>query len=122
MQKNATYITPQKSTAQIKGFHAHVYYDAATRDRATRVREALASQFAGRLGRWHDQPVGPHPTAMYQVAFLFHQFSEIVPWLMLYHEGLSILVHPTTGDDVADHTDHALWLGEKLDLDIDSLR
>jgi aromatic ring-cleaving dioxygenase len=126
MQENATHSTPQNTTpqitTQIKGFHAHVYYDAATRDRAAQVRETLASQFDVRLGRWHDQPVGPHPTAMYQVAFLFDQFSEVVPWLMLHHQGLSILVHPTTGDDVADHTDHALWLGEKLDLDVDSLR
>ncbi len=33
-----------------------------------------------------------------------------------------MLVHPETGDDVIDHTDHALWLGEKLELNIDALR
>ena len=27
-----------------------------------------------------------------------------------------------TGDDVGDHTDRSLWLGEKLELNIESLR
>jgi DOPA 4,5-dioxygenase len=112
----------QQNTILIKDFHAHVYYDPDTRDRAAQIRDALAAQFDVRLGRWHDQPVGPHPISMYQVVFLPQLFGEIVPWLMLHHQGLSILVHPTTGDDVVDHTDHALWLGEKLDLNIDSLR
>jgi len=40
---------------------------------------------------------------------------------MLNRDGLTILVHPETGDDVPDHRDHALWLGAKLDLDISFL-
>ena len=59
---------------------------------------------------------------MYQVKFLPNQFAKVVPWLMLNHEGLDILIHPETGDDVIDHTDHALWLGEKLELNIEFLR
>ena len=31
--------------------------------------------------------------------------------------GLNILVHPMTGDDVADHTANPLWLGEPLPID-----
>ena len=50
------------------------------------------------------------------------EFGKVVPWLMLNREGLDILVHPTTGDDLADHTDHALWLGEKLELNIEFLQ
>ena len=41
---------------------------------------------------------------------------------MLARDGLSVLVHPETGDDVADHSAHALWLGAPLPLDLDSLR
>jgi len=40
------------------------------------------------LGRWHDKPIGPHPQAMYQVAFLPSQFGKVVPWLMLHRERL----------------------------------
>ncbi|MUG95877.1 4,5-dioxygenase [Scytonema sp. UIC 10036] len=112
----------QKDTIEITGFHAHVYFDAASRETAERVREELGARFEVQLGRWHDQPIGPHPKSMYQVAFSPEQFSKVVPWLMLNREGLDILVHPSTGDDVADHTKHALWLGEKLELNIEFLK
>jgi aromatic ring-cleaving dioxygenase len=107
---------------EIASFHAHVYYEPTTREIAARVREQLDDRFTVQLGRWHDQPIGPHPQAMYQVAFLPDQFAQIVPWLMLHREGLAILVHPNTGDAVADHENHALWLGERLPLKIDVLR
>jgi DOPA 4,5-dioxygenase len=111
-----------QETQKISGFHAHIYFDTASRDVAARVREGLGARFDVRLGRWHDQPIGPHPKSMYQVAFLPNQFEKVVPWLMLNREGLDVLIHPETGDDVKDHTDHALWLGEKLELNIDILR
>jgi len=112
----------EEDTTGITSFHAHIYFDTASRDVAARVREGLGSRFEVRLGRWHDLPIGPHPKAMYQVAFLPDQFSHVVPWLMLNRQGLDILIHPETGDDVADHTEHSLWLGEKLDLNIEFLR
>lgn len=59
----------KEDTIEIVGFHAHIYFDNDSRDAAARVREGLA-QFEVQLGRWHDKPIGPHPQAMYQVAFL----------------------------------------------------
>ncbi|PHJ56467.1 4,5-dioxygenase [Nostoc linckia z18] len=112
----------EEDTTEIVGFHAHVYFDTATRDIAAHVREGLGGRFDVKLGRWFDQPIGPHPKSMYQVAFLPNQFDKVVPWLMLNRQGLDILVHPETGDDVADHTHRSLWLGNKLDLNIDFLR
>ena len=38
---------------EIKGYHAHIYYDPAKRAAAAHVRERL-SQFNVELGRWHD--------------------------------------------------------------------
>ena len=111
-----------RNPADVSVYHAHVYYDAASRPSAERLREKIAAGFPVRLGRWHDQPVGPHPQAMYQVVFAPDQFGAFVPWLALNREGLSILVHPETGDDPLDHTAHAVWLGGPLALDIDSLR
>ncbi len=103
----------------ITHFHAHVYYpDEDSRERAADLREQLDELFEVELGRWRDRPVGPHPEPMYQVSFAPDQFDRIVPWLMLNRDGLSILVHPNTGDDVADHRDRPLWLGRKLELDI----
>ncbi|WP_026731877.1 DOPA 4,5-dioxygenase family protein [Fischerella sp. PCC 9605] len=112
----------KENTTKITGFHAHVYFDTASREAAARVREGLGAMFDVRLGRWHDRPIGPHPQAMYQVAFSPEQFGQVVPWLMLNREGLDVLIHPETGDDVKDHTEHSLWLGEKLELNLDFLK
>lgn len=110
------------ANTEIKNFHAHVYYDVDTREAASRVRDALAEQFEVELGRWREEPVGPHPQSMYQVKFSPEEFNKVVPWLMLHHEGLNVLIHPSTDDDVSDHTDRALWLGKKLELNIEFLK
>ena len=103
---------------RVIGYHAHIYYRPETKAAAASVREQLGAQFDVTLGRWHDRPVGPHPISMYQVAFTIEEFEKIVPWLMLHRQGLDILVHPETGHDLEDHRDHALWLGEKLKLNL----
>lgn len=108
--------------ARITGYHAHVYYDVGTRGLAGELREALGQCFSVCLGRWHDEPVGPHPVSMYQVAFEAAEFPRIVPWLMLNRAGLSILVHPLTGDDYEDHARFALWLGAPQRLRLETLR
>lgn len=105
-------------SGEITSFHAHIYFDATTRAAAARVRDGLAAQFDVELGRWHEQPIGPHPQPMYQVKFMPSEFGTLVPWLMLHHENLPVLIHPNTGDEVGDHTHRALWLGEKLPLNI----
>jgi len=74
------------------------------------------------MGRWHDQPVGPHPLPMYQVSFAAREFARVVPWLMLNHGELSILIHPNTDDGYRDHAAHALWLGAQQELLLDVLR
>jgi aromatic ring-cleaving dioxygenase len=106
----------------ITGYHAHIYYDPATRAVAEELRAAIGAGFDARLGRWHDQPIGPHPVAMYQVAFPIAEFPRLVPWLMLNRRGLAVLVHPLTGDDYEDHATYALWLGPPLPLRLDVLR
>jgi DOPA 4,5-dioxygenase len=107
----------------IHGYHAHVYFrDRAERERALKLREEIAARFPVQLGRVWDQPVGPHPIAMYQVAFAPELFGTLVPFLMTAREELVILVHPETGDDVIDHSAFALWLGAVLPLDLEFLR
>jgi aromatic ring-cleaving dioxygenase len=110
------------SERTIKGYHAHIYYDPKrTRAAAEKVRAGLA-QFNVQLGSWHDGPVGPHLDAMYQALFSNDEFAKVVPWLMLNREGLSVLVHPSTGDGYGDHMERSLWLGERLKLNEEVLR
>ena len=107
----------------IMGYHAHIYYNSDTRRIADALRVSLDARFKGavKLGRWHDKLVGPHTRPMYQVAFNRILFAEIVPWLALNRRGLVILVHPESGDVLADHTLHAVWFGEILDIDVSKL-
>jgi DOPA 4,5-dioxygenase len=108
----------------IQHYHAHVYYDpVSSRDRAARLREHVAAAFPDvTLGRWHDTPVGPHTQSMYQLAFPPALLASFLPWLMLNRDGLSILLHPGTGDAYADHIHHAVWLGNALPLRVNVLR
>ncbi len=108
----------------ITGYHAHVYYtDAGTKTRAGILRDGIAALGIPHvMGRWHDAPIGPHPVGSYQVAFDATHFGQLVPWLALNRNGLSVLVHPTTEDQVAAHSEQALWLGTPLSLDLDFLR
>jgi aromatic ring-cleaving dioxygenase len=107
---------------KIEDYHAHIYYRADTRKVAARLRATIETSFKVEMGRWRDQPVGPHPQSMYQVKFATSQFKLVVPWLMLNRRGLNVLVHPNTGDAYEDHATHALWLGKKLKLRLQVLR
>jgi aromatic ring-cleaving dioxygenase len=109
-------------TATIRSWHAHIYYDPRTRPHAERLREAIGAGFQVQVGRWHDEPVGPHPTSMYQVAFAVSEFPLLVPWLALNRGELTVLVHPQAENAYEDHTAHAMWLGPPLPLRLDVLR
>jgi aromatic ring-cleaving dioxygenase len=107
----------------IKHFHAHVYFDGDSRDKALAFREQVGQAFDDVVvGRFHEKAVGPHAYPMFQVAFQTDRFASFVPWLALNRDGLNILVHPATGDSLADHTEHAMWLGTKLPLNEEVLR
>ena len=111
-----------KDAGLIRYWHAHVYYDPErTKPQAAELRGWIEQRFPVRMGRWHDAPVGPHPGAMYQVAFAPEVFPTFVPWLALNRQGLTVLVHPETDRPRDDHLLHAIWLGEKLPLKADIL-
>ena len=106
--------------SRIGSWHAHVYFDAASRDVAWTFRDTVTVQFGSRveLGRFHERAVGPHPRWSYQIAFAPAQFPEVVPWLALNHGELDVFVHPNTGDPLRDHRDCAIWIGRSWQLDL----
>lgn len=103
-------------------YHAHLYWhDADGQATADRLCAALVARFGAVPGTRREAAGGPHPAPELHVGFLLAHFGELVPWLMLNRDELSVLVHPETGDALADHTAHALWLGSPLPINLDAL-
>jgi DOPA 4,5-dioxygenase len=107
-------------TPQIQSWHAHVYFEAASRDDAWALRESIAAAFGPRvpLGRFHERPVGPHPMWSYQLSVAPEHLSDVVSWLAVNHGELDVFLHPNTGDALRDHRDSAVWIGRSHALDL----
>ncbi len=110
----ANYHSPQN----IIGYHAHVYFDAETLKEATVLCQDAAQLFNVQMGHMHKRPVGPHPMYSCQLTCTPNQFAELLPWLALNRNGLVVFCHTDTGDHLADHTKHVIWLGEAQPLDL----
>lgn len=102
----------------IEGYHAHVYFDADTAEKAEKICRTVSEKFEIVMGRMHHRPVGPHPMWSCQLSVPPEKFSQVVPWLSLNRAGLVVFIHPETGDVLADHTDHAMWMGQMMELDL----
>ena len=101
-----------------KAYHAHIYFDDSSLNRAKKLIERLGEQFQLKVGRIHEQPIGPHPRGSCQISFGSKDFEQFIPWLNANREDLTVLVHGLTGDDLKDHTDYAYWLGDSEQLDL----
>jgi len=104
--------------SDISGWHVHVYFDPATRDKAVSLRERIAHELGLQVGSVHDAPVGPHTQPMFQVIVPVGTVGRAVSWFALNRDGLVVLMHPNTGkgNGYADHTRHALWMGKVLEI------
>ena len=100
-------------------YHAHVYYDETTGEFAKSPCTDIGKRFGLEIGRFHDKPIGPHPCWSCQIKFSAEDFDILIPWLDENRNGLTILVHGLSDDDLADHTDHAYWLGKAETLNLE---
>jgi DOPA 4,5-dioxygenase len=103
----------------IQLYHAHVYYDANTMDQARKLFETARDIFGLPMGNMHERPVGPHTVWSCQMIVPVEAFAIVIPWLNLNRGGLTVFVHPQTGDHLYDHRDAAMWLGDSVPLNID---
>ncbi|MHB0776962.1 DOPA 4,5-dioxygenase family protein [Halomonas sp. WWR20] len=107
---------PKRPVNLYERYHAHVYFDAISKVQAVSLCEQAGSSFPVTVGRVHCKRVGPHPCWSCQLAFDRKTFDLLIPWLEKNRQGLNILVHGVTGDDLQDHTQHAMWLGDAVAL------
>ena len=111
----------QRPTNTYDTYHAHVYFDKNSLEMATSMCKETNELFGVKMGRVHQKLVGPHPRWSCQLAFDKNQFDQLIPWLENNRQDLTVLVHGLTGNDLADHTEHASWLGEAVLLDLSAL-
>lgn len=128
-----------RTIADISGFHAHIYYGNPNgwfekpypphQKYAIELREYFQSLVDNgtldsgdvRVGAMHDEPVGPHTQPMFQIHIGYESFKHAVQLLILNHKDLSVLIHPLTGNAPEEHTNLAMWLGNKIPLDLNNL-
>ncbi len=99
-------------------YHAHVYFGPDTVAQARELCARAGRELPVTVGRVHERPVGPHPHWSCQLAFDAVGFDPVIAWLDAHRSGLDVFVHGVTGDDYADHTAHAMWLGNEAPLDL----
>ncbi len=112
---------PDMDDPTITGYHAHVYFDETTVGQARALRDRISDEFDYAVGRFHEKNVGPHPRWSFQIAFEPEAFGTIVPWLAVNRKGLTVFVHGRSGNDLYDHTELVMWLGESVKLNLDAL-
>lgn len=104
--------------SSIEKYHAHVYFDESTVEQAQALCEEAGRQFSVTVGRMHHRAIGPHPSWSCQLAFDRSNHTDLLTWLALNRNGLIILIHPLTGNDLEDHTNYASWMGKPQALNL----
>jgi len=133
-------------------YDVHVYYNGPDqRIQAMELRQKMHTAFGDWMRFYNpkDRPIGPHPLPMWEADFggyeHRHKWKDVRDFLVQHNchhsnntsntnsenetttktttKPLSILIHPHSVDgDYADHTKHAFWAGEVLELRIQGWR
>jgi DOPA 4,5-dioxygenase len=62
-------ITAKRPTNDYNHYHAHVYFDERSVEKASLMGEKAGSLFGVQVGRVHQKLVGPHPRWSCQLPF-----------------------------------------------------
>ena len=98
-------------------FHAHIYFENKNLYQAHKLKELATSEIFFDSCRIYEKPVGPHPYGMIELHFNAFNYNNAIKWIKNHRNSYSVLIHQVTGDDIVDHTNEVLWLGEVLPLD-----
>ena len=113
---------PKRPVNSHEVYHAHIYFDEKTKEPAKKICVGSASLFNLQVGRFHEKLVGPHPRWSCQIIFNEGEFDQYVAWLDENRDGLTVLIHGVTGNDLRDHTEFAYWLGDEVELNLEMFK
>ncbi|CCE78043.1 Piso0_000656 [Millerozyma farinosa CBS 7064] len=123
-----------KFTSPIEYYDFHIYYYAhndESQEESDLLRRKLLKEFFEEAENGSiivkvlpdSKVIGPHSTQFWEVDVVRPEvFLSLLTWFQLHHGNLSVLIHPQTGNDIKDHTLHALWLGHRLPVLLNKLR
>ena len=109
----------EKVAKDIRAYDVHIYFEPGTLQgfEARQLAEGLRAAFPDDTSKAYDVPVtGPHTKPNVEVVIDKKALGEVMQFLQMHREGLSVLVHPRTGDEEEDHLRSALWLGEPVPM------
>ncbi|KAJ3538522.1 hypothetical protein NM688_g6510 [Phlebia brevispora] len=110
--------------------HKHIYFhqrNAEEHHAALELRDAVlrlrreGAFIAVPLFRVNTDPIGPHPVGSYEIWCPSESFTSVYSYLCLNRGNLSILVHPLTTEQRADHETRNAWIGPSFPLDLSML-
>ncbi|QUJ69224.1 4,5-dioxygenase (plasmid) [Photobacterium sp. GJ3] len=102
-------------------FHAHVYFELSQQTLAEQVRQQIIAERPDDILAIFSlvpRRVGPHDMPMFELHFADNR-TGLIEWLDQHRAGLSVLIHPVSANELADHTVNALWLGKQLPVHTD---
>lgn len=104
-------------------YHAHLYFDDSQVAFATALHARARQDLGARATIWPMRmtPVGPHRAPMFEMEFPHACRDLVLDWVKVHHGPLSVMLHPETGNALADHRDHAVWWGRNLGLKLEVL-
>ena len=103
----------------IKTYHFHIYFEELGSPALDKMTAKLKQKSGIAIGRVHNRPIGPHPIGSCQISVPKEMFEEILQFFLRERDGLTIFIHPLSGDDYVDHTDHVIWIGDPYPLKTD---
>ncbi|KAF9424619.1 hypothetical protein BGZ94_008026 [Podila epigama] len=116
---------------EIKEFHFHIYWfqnNEASQASAVKLRDRILQlvkegffQVVPLKNGVNTAPRGPHPIGSYEVWCAREDFARCYSWMVLNRGPHSVLIHPLTREEIADHSTRAAWLGTPVPLDLSRL-
>lgn len=108
-------------SASFSHYHVHVYCKPSELAKCEHVRTKMTAANLGIMGSGpvRRTAIGPHPLPMFEAWFASEHLQKIMDWIGENRDGLSVMFHPLSGNDLEDHRDYAFWIGEKLSLKLE---